>query len=272
MGSADLVLADREVSPLAAHGDRPAGPSGAVAHMDALCDVFRAWREARPDLVIAYTSGSNPSPFWLLHADYLWRGGADYAQLGAGDPFDRYATFVDAWLQEHRSTAMPMSAVVTFDLISRRMFPASDEVLRRGFWWLAGRTSLNHDWYLHPDDLTIGQWKMLAEAAQWARRHSIEFRYSRMIGGDVRKGDVYGFATFDGHSGTLALRNPSAEKRSLSGTLADWLDLSPSERRLTYRVEPVFGTTASVTGSHGAEAPLTVELPGLQIAIVEVGR
>ena len=198
----------------------------AIQQMDALIRVFAAWHKASPQLVIAYTSGSNSSPFWLQHCDYVWRGGTDDDHAGTGDPFDRYHTFVDDCLQLHRTSEMPISGFVTFDIVQGRTRSSSREAFERGAWWLAARTSLHHDWYVEAGDLTTDQWKLLAQAAKWAKAHEKVFRFGRMIGGDPRKGEVYGFAAFDAGAGTLALRNPSGQVRRFEGRLADLLDLS----------------------------------------------
>ena len=107
------------------------GRGGAIQQMDALIGVFAAWRKANPKLVIGYTSGSNPSPFWLQHCDYVWRSGADDEHEGAGDPFDRYHTFVDGCLQVHRSTEMPISGFVTFDIVQGRTRSSSRAAFER---------------------------------------------------------------------------------------------------------------------------------------------
>ena len=246
------------------------GPGGTIAQMDALADTFASWRTARPDLLIGYTSGSNPSPFWLLSADYLWRGGADDAHQGVGTPADRYTTFVDRCLQLRRGTEVPISAFVTFDLISRRILPADDATLERCFWWSAARGSLNHDWYLHPADLTDRQWQLLGTAANWAKNHLGSFRFSRMIGKDVTKSEVYGFASFDGHSGTLALRNPADKTQQISGTLAQWLELTNAERKSHYRITHVYGQTKTLAGTRDGDTELLVQLPATGILIVDV--
>ena len=202
------------------------GPGGTIEQMDALMRVFAAWRKANPKLVIGYTTGSNPSPFWLQHCDYVWRGGADDQQEGEGEPFDRYHTFVDGCLQSHRCTEMPISGFVTFDIVHGRTQNSGRAAFERGVWWLAARTSLHHDWYLEAKDLTTEQWKLLARAAKWAKAHETVFRFSRMIGGNPKKAEIYGFAAFDDGAGTLAIRNPSDKPRRFESRLADLLDLS----------------------------------------------
>ena len=251
------------------HG-HPIGPSGAIAQMDVLMDVFAQWRKANPELLIGYTSGSNPSPFWLQHADYVWRGGHDDSHAGKGTPFDQHNTYLDTVLAAHRQVDLPISAFVTFDIVQDRIRGGSDEVYERGFWWLAGRTSLHHDWYIQASDLTLEQWKLLARAAHWAKQHEKLFRFGRMIGGDPAREEVYGFSAFDGQRGTLALRNPSDQVRSMQGTLAEWLVLPPSSHPGTLELRPVYGETTSLAGTHPANEPLKIELPALQVAIFDV--
>jgi hypothetical protein len=246
------------------------GPGGAIAQMDALMEVFAAWRKARPDLVIGYTSGSNPSPFWLQHCDFVWRGGKDDSHTGAGEPFDRHNTYLDTCLQLHRETEMPMSAFVTFDIVQGRTTGSSKTAFERGVWWLAARTSLHHDWYVQADDLSLAEWKLLARAALWAKKHESVFRWSRMIGGDPRNGEIYGFSAFDAGAGTLALRNPSDKTRAFEGSLADLLDLPMAARAHSYRLRGVYGATKPLEGERPATAPLRLELSPLGIAVFEV--
>ncbi len=251
------------------HG-HPTGPGGVTAQMDALMDVFAAWRRARPGLLIGYTSGSNPSPFWLEHGDFLWRGGADDDHAGAGDPFDRLNTYIDSCLQAHRPADLPISAYVTFDLVAPRIAGASEESFERGAWWSMARTSLHHDWYLAPDDLTPGRWKALDGAARWARGHEKLFRSSRMVGGDPRKGDIYGFSAFDEGRGVLSLRNPSAEPRTLERPLSSLLGLPRALRGRTFKLTGTFGASKTLEGVHLGSAALKAELPPLAIAVMEV--
>jgi hypothetical protein len=255
--------------PLADHG-HPVGSAGPIAQMDALIEVFAAWRRARPDLLIGYTSGSNPSPFWLQHADFVWRGGRDDSHAGKGTPFDQHSTYIDSVLAAHRNVDLPISAFVTFDIVQDRIRGGGDQVYERGFWWLAGRTSLHHDWYIQASDLTLGQWKTLAGSARWAKKHEKAFRFGRMIGGDPARGEIYGFSAFDGQRGALALRNPSDESRAVEGALAQWLLLPAASRGRALRLDGVYGKTGGLDGSHLGLDPLRIELPALETAIFDV--
>ena len=41
-------------------------------------------RAKKPDLYVNLTTGTYPSPFWLLYADSIWRGGDDHSFAGVG--------------------------------------------------------------------------------------------------------------------------------------------------------------------------------------------
>ena len=41
-------------------------------------------RAKKPNLYVNLTTGTYPSPFWLLYADSIWRGGDDHSFAGVG--------------------------------------------------------------------------------------------------------------------------------------------------------------------------------------------
>ena len=41
---------------------------------DAAIHLISDLREVKPDLYINLTTGTYPSPFWLMYADSIWRG------------------------------------------------------------------------------------------------------------------------------------------------------------------------------------------------------
>jgi len=165
---------------------------------------------------------------------------------------------------------MPISAFVTFDIVTDRIAGNDDAAFERGFWWLAARTSLHHAWYLQAGDLTLDRWKMLARASHWAKRHASQFRWSRMVGGNPARGEIYGFSAFDGCCGTLALRNPSLKTRTISASLATLLELPTAEREFDLELQGVFGETKRLEGTHRARKPIDLTLPPLAIAVFEV--
>lgn len=271
------------------HG-HPVGAGAAIAQMDALAAAAAAMRKARPGLIVAHLGGSNPSPFWLAHVDFVSPGGAEEGDAAAtaatggatggamgpvgdgleGEPLDRHATSIDRRLHVHRPTEMPISAFAVTDLIGAHAAASSDAAFERNAWWLVARTSLRHAWRVEPADLPAERWKVLARAARWGKAHERLFGQSRMVGGDAGQGAIYGFAAMDGAAGVLSLRNPSPAPATIERPLYSLLALSRLAAKGSYRLAGVHGETEALEGVHEGRARLLVELPPLAVAIFEV--
>ena len=58
-------------------------------------------RREKPDIYINLTTGTDASPFWLLYADSIWRGGEDDDYAGVGSNRERWITYCDAQTYAH---------------------------------------------------------------------------------------------------------------------------------------------------------------------------
>ncbi len=198
----------------AGHG-HPAGEVGRTVQMDRFRQLLSDARLADPDVVLAFTSGSNPSPWWLTAADFLWRGGLD--DSGAGYPGPRhesFATYIDARLHLYRRCSVPVSALVTFSVVESEAcrYRDLDENIsdwERHCWLLVGRGTQHHDLYVAPESLSEPEWAVLARTLAWARQQRRVLGRSRMVLGDPAAGEVYGFASRRHDEAVLCLRNPS---------------------------------------------------------------
>jgi hypothetical protein len=129
-----------------------------------------------PAPVLVFTSGSNPSPWWLRHADFVWRGGLDDDAPAdhEGGRHDRFATYIDTCLDALRTTGLPVSSIVTFSVVENQhvAYRSEDAGLpawERHCWFLAGRGTHHHDLYVAPDSLSRAEWDVLAEVLASAR-------------------------------------------------------------------------------------------------------
>ena len=59
------------------------GGGGAQRDFDAMLKLIGELRALKPDIYINQTTGTWPSPFWLLYADSIWRGGEDHSFVTA---------------------------------------------------------------------------------------------------------------------------------------------------------------------------------------------
>jgi hypothetical protein len=241
------------------HG-HPVGAAGRTDQMDRFAALLDRARAVDPEVVLAFTSGSNPSPWWLRHADFLWRGGLDddAPDEYEGGRHEAFATYIDSCLDAFRLTGVPVSAVVTFSLIENgvRAYRNDGEGLdawERHCWLLAGRGTLHHDLYVAPDALSAAEWQVLARVLAWARHHERVLARSRMVGGRPQAGEAYGFVSTGADRLIACLRNPSARPQALS--------------------VPVEGEVADVEAVHGPavrieSGGLVAELGPFDVALV----
>ena len=78
------------------------GAGSATRDFEAMLRLLAELRSIRPDLYINQTTGTWPSPFWLLHADSIWRGGEDHFFAGGGSDRQRWITYRDGNVYEPR--------------------------------------------------------------------------------------------------------------------------------------------------------------------------
>ena len=62
------------------------GEAGLTRDGDAMLRMIGELRAIRPDLYINQTTGTWPSPFWLLSVDSTWRGGSDHSSMAPVPP------------------------------------------------------------------------------------------------------------------------------------------------------------------------------------------
>ncbi|MFP5318486.1 MAG: hypothetical protein ACLGI2_09335 [Acidimicrobiia bacterium] len=211
------------------------GHGGRTDQMDRFAALLDGVRAVGPGTVLTFTSGSNPSPWWLRHADFVWRGGLDddAPESYEGGRHERFATYIDGCLDALRTTTVPVSSIVTFSVVeneARAYRDAGEDPVAwaRHCWLLAGRGTHHHDLYVAPGSLSEGEWAALAEALRWARANQAVLARSRMIGGRPQAGEPYGFLSEHGAEAVLCVRNPRAVPQAMAlGEAAGLVDVEP---------------------------------------------
>lgn len=102
------------------------GP-GALEDAEGILRVLAALRKVRPDIYINTTVGTWASPFWLMHADSIWRQENDFGQVGnMGDERDRWITYRDRLVHEvfvEGAPLFPINALMTHGTIITKNGP-----------------------------------------------------------------------------------------------------------------------------------------------------
>lgn len=199
---------------------------------DAAMHLIATLRKTEPNIFINLTTGTYPSPFWLLYADSTWRGGQDDSEMGVGTTRERWITYRDAQTYRHVVQAgplYPLNSLMLHGIIYARYNkqlntdPGND--FRNEVRSYFGTGTQCQEMYITPSLLSPQNWDDLAEAARWSRANAATLRDTHWVGGDPARLEVYGWAAWSSRKGILTLRNPSDQEQTAAIRLQDALEL-----------------------------------------------
>lgn len=205
--------------------DSLAGRQDLEAGVDAELALLAYERTLAPGIFLNITSSIWPSPWWLAHADTIWMGGSDHAlDRTSFHSGDRQAemNYRDGRLYELlavENIPVPPSRLMTHGIIRGR-YDHTEPMETRSDWadyvmMYFGRGTVLYELYISPDRMPADFWPVLGEAIRWAEANAATLRHTRMIGGDPRKSEPYGYIHWGSDRGIAVLRNPSPLPRSL---------------------------------------------------------
>lgn len=201
---------------------------------DAAIHLISELRTKKPDIYINLTTGTYPSPFWLLYADSIWRGGDDHSFAGVGTSRQRWITYRDSQIYRgvvQEGPLFPINSLMLHGMIFARYAerlgddPGHDFADEVHSYFGTG-TQLQ-EMYITPVLLSDADWDVLAETAKWSRANASVLKDSHWVGGDPAKLEVYGWASWSAGKGILTLRNPSEHLQDFTASLASLLELPP---------------------------------------------
>ncbi|GGA55622.1 hypothetical protein GCM10011507_03630 [Edaphobacter acidisoli] len=180
-------------------------------------------RQAKPDIYINLTTGTYPSPFWLMTADSIWRGGYDDNVAGVGPYRERWITYRDADTYDEivkGGPLYPLNSLMLHGIIYAQRHkhlnadPSND--FRNEVRDYFGTGTQLQEMYITPSLLTQQNWDDLAEAAKWSRSNADVLKDTHWVGGDPAWLEVYGWASWSPKKAILTLRNPSDKPQTIS--------------------------------------------------------
>ncbi|HEX4286391.1 MAG TPA: enterotoxin [Terracidiphilus sp.] len=200
-------------------------------------------RTAKPDIFINLTTGTWPSPFWLLYADSIWRGGDDDSTAGVGPYRERWITYRDAQTYQRVVKAgplYPLNSLMLHGLIFAQHHKQLDQDPHNDFRneirsYFGTGTQLQ-EMYITPSLLTAANWDDLAEAAKWSRTNADVLKDTHWVGGDPAQLQAYGWASWSSRKGILVLRNPSDREQIITLKLQDVFEL-PGDAAQVYHAQ-----------------------------------
>ncbi|MGC8553804.1 MAG: enterotoxin, partial [Phycisphaerae bacterium] len=152
-----------------------AASAGQTLDGDAMLRLIRTLRLAEPRVYINQTTGTWPSPFWLLNVDSTWRGGGDHAFIGAGSWCQKWINYRDAEVYANvvkRAPLYPLNSLMVHGIIyarlTRRLHSMSDRGFADQVWSYFGSGTQLQELYITPSLLDKNNWNVLAIAAKGA--------------------------------------------------------------------------------------------------------
>jgi hypothetical protein len=205
----------------------------------AVISLTHDWRTAKPDIYINLTSGTYPSPFWLLYADSTWRGGFDHSFAGVGSYRERWITYRDSDTYQRvvqGGPLYPLNSLMIHGIIYARYAEHLDTDPSGDFEnevhsYFGSGTQLQET-YVTPALLKDGDWEVLAESAKWSRENAGVLVDTHWVGGDPAMLEVYGWASWSPSKSILVLRNPSDKEQDFSVNVAQAFEVPRGAARI----------------------------------------
>lgn len=192
-----------------------ASETGLTRDGDAMLRLVEDLRAAKPDIYINETTGTWPSPFWLLYVDSTWRGGADHDFHGKGSARQKWITYRDQQTYNNvvqRGPLYPLNSLMLHGMIfatnASRLTSTSDSDFADEVRSFFGSGTQLQEMYFTPRLLNAQNWDDVAEAAKWSRANAKVLVDTHWIGGNPGKGEIYGWASWTPRKAILVLRNP----------------------------------------------------------------
>jgi len=198
-------------------------PGAGLRDFEAMLRLIAELRTLKPDLYINQTTGTWPSPFWLLHADSIWRGGEDHSFVpGTAPARQRWITYRDNDVFEgivNKSDLYPLSSLMLHGIIYARhaqdLNTDTNHVFKSEVRTYFGSGTQLQEMYITPSLLSPQDWDVLAESAKWSRANADTLLDTHWVGGSPAEHKVYGWASWSPRKGILTLRNPSSRPAAI---------------------------------------------------------
>ncbi len=254
-------------------GNSGMGAFNTSADFDAAMKMFVEMRKINPDVYINLTTGTWPSPFWMLSADSIWRSGIDHSFAGVGSDRQKWITYRDQITYEKivkNAPLFPLNSVMNHGVVfakhAHHLQKTDDKDFRDEVRAFVACGTQMQEYYLTPSLLNKTNWDDLAESIQWLRKNSSVLADTHWIGGDPKELAIYGWAAWSKKKSIITLRNPSDKKQRFSQKVSKLLEV-PARYSTKFSLRNGFpDQKRQLSTSKGV---LTVELDPFEVLVIE---
>ena len=287
------------------HAHLPTRRHGFEANLDAILALMDYERQLKPDILRAPTSYVWLSPWWLMHANYVYWGANDTGAVSTWpqlSPSEWEMNYHDGHLYKVLNKwrhQVSVSALVTQAFARHPQRDTSAEESLREWadyaMMVCGRGLRLMDLYLEPEvpdeDWTKSPgfyedpslaltatvsvqmppqfWQALGESIRWWQENVKVLGSTRMIGGNPRNGEVYGYVHWKDNRGIICLRNPH---------IAEQVIRIPFDKSMFYRGQAdkpfrgrvIYPYVENLPDQFMSGKPILLGVPGYTVMLVEL--
>jgi hypothetical protein len=251
-------------------------PGAGLRDFEAMLRLIAELRALKPDLYINQTTGTWPSPFWLLHADSIWRGGEDHSFVSGTEPArQRWITYRDNDVYDgivSKSDLYPLNSLMLHGIIyakhAQDLNADSNHVFKAEVRTYFGSGTQLQEMYITPGLLSAQDWDTLAEAAKWSRENADTLLDTHWVGGSPAEHKVYGWASWSPRKGILTLRNPSSRLAEIKLDPAKAFELPEGSPQAYTLVSPFHDQELQLTKLRAGEQAV-FKLKPFEVLVVE---
>lgn len=255
-------------------GDATGADSGFNAQLMAVGNLCAEMRAAKPDVFINATVGTWGSPYWLMWADSIWRGGNDvgphYGEEGygsAGTARQKWVTYRDNKIHDRfvmNGCLLPLNSLMMHGIVvcsstgtgvDLQASTSSTVDFATEVWMGMTLGTGLQEYYITPSLMSETWWDILAKGVKYLKANATVFTDSHWIGGDPSAA-VYGYASLGERKGIITLRNPTSSEKTVTSSLDAWLEMPEALQGRAFTFKTIFNSTAEYenAGKSGAFA------------------
>ena len=258
-------------------GNNRVGGEEFLADIEALMQLTDELRELDAELYISATTGTWCTPYFLWHADNIWRSAEDMNFSGKGSKRQQWINYRDTHTYKNvvlQGPLYPLNSLMTQGIVHGTHGPAAlmddnpkefaDEV-----WSFFGSGTSLQELYITPQRLTNEQWDILAAGAKWSRANADVLVDTHWVGGDPGKHQVYGWASWAPRKGILVLRNPDDKSANIQIDVGAAFQLPQDAVQKFRLISPVPGTEQTISMEVASGSPHDFHLEAFQTLVYD---
>jgi len=192
---------------------------GHEAEVDATLGLLALEREINPDVFQNMTNWIWFSPWWLQACDTIWMLAGDDGLINhrpeismlARASLYRDAHLYRAWGLGENRPLVPVSQLMTHGIIyTTKLYGHSPDSVREFtdyvmMYYVRGLKL--KEWYFSPGIMNSNHWRAVGTITRWANENQGTLANAVLVGGSPEKYEPYGYVSWAGAKGILAVRN-----------------------------------------------------------------